>query len=593
MPRKKPYSGKLKKKQLQEKRERHRAKTEHESRWKRLNSASSESEEEVNVRVNKLNLQPTKPPDRKNDPNRYRLQFFQETREEIQDNKKRAQLPFHMVSEEELEVDLTDIYQPGSVLDIPKRPLWDYKLSKEQLEQREEGYFKNYLDNIHSKYSPADLSYFELNLETWRQLWRVLEMSDIILLITDIRHPAVHFSPALYDHVTKDLGKPLILILNKIDLAPPALVVAWKHYLQEKFPMLQIVCFTSYPKDKSDIDMQRDDPGKVMHKKRKRGKSVAVGPLELWQACQTIVKDEVDLSGWKKKIEANISAVESDLVSIVHNEIADTSYQQHVRYKDGIVTIGCVGYPNVGKSSLLNGLVGKKVVSVSRTPGHTKHFQTIFLTPTVKLCDCPGLVFPSKVLKQLQILCGIYPIAQVREPYSPLMYLAQRINVVKLLKLQHPAVDHNRPYQGGWSAFDICDAWAQKRGFMTARTARPDLYRAANHLLRIAVDGRLCLCFRPPAYSKTKDYWEKHVETEALWLIQHQHCRRNRAISDESESLSSSDEEIGGEDGISMCQKPTSKTSDSATTTKEDDDQDSESENNLVSKNPFDLLDSD
>lgn len=83
------------------------------------------------------------------------------------------------------------------------------------------------------------------------------------------------------------------------------------------------------------------------------------------------------------------------------------------------------------------------------------------------------------------------------------------------------------------------------------------------------------------------------METEALWLIQHQHCRRNQAISDESESLSSSDEEIGGEDGISKCQKPTSKTSDSTTTTKEDDDQDSESENNLVSKNPFDLLDSD
>ena len=44
--------------------------------------------------------------------------------------------------QEELEVDLTDIYQPGSVLDIPKRPSWDYKLSKEKLEQREEEYFK-------------------------------------------------------------------------------------------------------------------------------------------------------------------------------------------------------------------------------------------------------------------------------------------------------------------------------------------------------------------------------------------------------------------------------------------------------------------
>lgn len=33
------------------------------------------------------------------------------------------------------------------------------------------------------------LSYFELNLETWRQLWRVLEISDIVLVIVDIRYP--------------------------------------------------------------------------------------------------------------------------------------------------------------------------------------------------------------------------------------------------------------------------------------------------------------------------------------------------------------------------------------------------------------------
>lgn len=61
------------------------------------------------------------------------------------------------------------------------------------------------------------------------------------------------------------------------------------------------------------------------------------------------------------------------------------------------------GFPNVGKSSLINGLVGRKVVSVSRTPGHTKYFQTYFLTPTVKLCDCPGLIFPSLVDRQQQV----------------------------------------------------------------------------------------------------------------------------------------------------------------------------------------------
>lgn len=37
------------------------------------------------------------------------------------------------------------------------------------------------------------LSYCELNLETWRQLWRVLEISDIILVIADVRYPVSRF----------------------------------------------------------------------------------------------------------------------------------------------------------------------------------------------------------------------------------------------------------------------------------------------------------------------------------------------------------------------------------------------------------------
>lgn len=50
--------------------------------------------------------------------------------------------------------------------------------------------------------------------------------------------------------------------------------------------------------------------------------------------------------------------------------------------------------------------------------------------------------------------------------------------------------------------FPLCSlAWAERRGYKTAKAARNDVYRAANSLLRLAVDGRLCLCLRPTGYS--------------------------------------------------------------------------------------------
>ena len=86
------------------------------------------------------------------------------------------------------------------------------------------------------------------------------------------------------------------------------------------------------------------------------------------------------------------------------------------------VTVGLVGHPNVGKTSLLNALVGRKVASVSHTPGHTKHLQSWQLTPHLEVLDCPGLVFPvggsvvagkDVAPRHVYETCGLYPIAQV------------------------------------------------------------------------------------------------------------------------------------------------------------------------------------
>ncbi|KAL6426727.1 hypothetical protein ACFW04_009230 [Cataglyphis niger] len=412
-------------------------------------------------------------------------------------------------------------------------------MTREQLDIREQRYFTEYLKNMEEL---GNLSYFELNLETWRQLWRVLEMSDILLIIVDIRYTVLMFPPYLYHYVTNELQKDMILVLNKVDLAPPALVVAWKEYFRSQYPKLHILMFTSYPTYNLRGNMNNEEGIK---KRRRKGKlrMAAEGAQQLLEACKDIVKDKVDLSSWHEKIQEEMHS-EYDLDDIDHKDNVtiqkeDTTYFEHEKYKNGVLTIGCIGTPNVGKSSLMNALMGKKVVSVSRTPGHTKHFQTIYLTKTVCLCDCPGLVFPSTVPKQLQILMGSFPIAQVREPYTTIKFLAERIDLPKLLRISHPENDDT------WSAMDICDGWAIKRDFRTARAARLDTYRAANSLLRMALEGKICLYIYPPNWTIDKEKWENHTDVEIVKWIQ----ARNQGNDPDTqiEFISSEDEEEDNE----------------------------------------------
>ena len=65
----------------------------------------------------------------------------------------------------------------------------------------------------------------------------------------------------------------------------------------------------------------------------------------------------------------------------------------------------------------------------------------------------PDINFWIYFISHQQIIAGIYPIAQVREPYSVIGYLAERINLPKLLKLKHPDVDEGDQ----WTPFDICE----------------------------------------------------------------------------------------------------------------------------------------
>ncbi|XP_017780176.1 PREDICTED: guanine nucleotide-binding protein-like 1 [Nicrophorus vespilloides] len=501
-----PFSGKAKKEQLKTKRN----KKQGSSQNYLVKPHNSDGDDSDDGKVQKVNAQPGRSG---RNVNRYNLKFYRETDAEIKERKELAMKSLEMHND--LEINVHDYFPED--FDFPKRPSWNFDMSREALDARENRYFTEYVTELDNKYGWKEMSFFELNLETWRQLWRVLEMSDVILIIVDIRFPALMFPPSLYNYVTKTLNKQMILVMNKIDLAPTPLVVAWRNYFIKNYPQLKVVLFTTLPQYNL-VGKLSDKAGLQIRHKKGKVRMATEGTKLLLEACKEIVEDQVDLRSWEEKIKEESTYTTDDVSELIVEETietksVDTQFYQHERFNNGILTIGCVGQPNVGKSSVMNAIMGKKVVSVSKTPGHTKHFQTIFLTPNVRLCDCPGLVFPSKVPKVLQIIMGSFPIAQLREPFTTIKYLAERMDMPKLLRIAHPENDDT------WSAMDVCDGWAKRCGYVTARSGRLDSYRAANSLLRMTLDGKICLCLTPPNYESEKDVWEKHEDVEMVnWI---------------------------------------------------------------------------
>jgi nuclear GTP-binding protein len=71
------------------------------------------------------------------------------------------------------------------------------------------------------------------------------------------------------------------------------------------------------------------------------------------------------------------------------------------------ISVGFIGYPNVGKSSIINTLRSKKVCKVAPIPGETKVWQYITLMKRIFLVDCPGIVYPSGDTETDLVLKGV------------------------------------------------------------------------------------------------------------------------------------------------------------------------------------------
>ncbi|KAF9056099.1 hypothetical protein BJ165DRAFT_1600225 [Panaeolus papilionaceus] len=540
----------------------------------------------------------------------------------------------------------------GDRLTCPKRPKWKFDMSKNEVEKNEEGLFKKWIlqtDQIVQEWQntedkedtvegedkelkikraetkmPRSPSYFERNLEVWRQLWRVTEISQIILVLLDSRCPTLHFPPSLDAYLAESQqynthqARRVILVLTKVDITGPERVQKWTEYISQRYPGIKTVPVESYAEPTEEIAptnesstkaRPRHDPSLPFEFRTRLVDAIKEAHEELLQPPERVASHPERLKNWVPPVRREINwkgvleARGERVGKTVGGALVPSSGQDQDQGDDGkegsqkepeILTVGLIGQPNVGKSSLLNALFGEKKVRASKTPGKTKHFQTLYWTADVRLVDCPGLVMPNLVPMEMQVLSGILPISRVSAVPSCIYFAAQMMPLERILNLEHPgtkvpAVEDKRTWREGmkrgkdkkegeegekktkdsgtrWTAMDILTAFADSKGWVTAKAGRPDIHRAGNYtevlVLRLLAEGRIPWGFWPPG-TRSEEIKEQEggEEGHGIWIMSgktsvdeesedeeaaEQKEQESSSEGEQEESSSSDEEETGG-----------------------------------------------
>jgi large subunit GTPase 1 len=120
-------------------------------------------------------------------------------------------------------------------LTVPRRPKWDASTTPEQLDRMERDSLLEWRRGLAELQENNDLlmTPFERNLEVWRQLWRVIERSDLVVQIVDARNPLLFRSDDLEKYVKDvDPRKENLLLVNKADMLTLEQRQAWADYFE-------------------------------------------------------------------------------------------------------------------------------------------------------------------------------------------------------------------------------------------------------------------------------------------------------------------------------------------------------------------------
>ena len=153
------------------------------------------------------------------------------------------------------------------------------------------------------------------------------------------------------------------------------------------------------------------------------------------------------------------------------------------------ISVGFVGYPNVGKSSVINSLKKQKCCKAAPIPGETKVWQYIALTKRIYLIDCPGVVYEEGQSEMDKVLKNVVRAEKIEEPMIFVQGILDRTNpevLKKIYKIEN------------WSdTEDFVKQCAKKYGKLV-KGGEPDYKATAKILLLDWQKGKIPYYVEPP-----------------------------------------------------------------------------------------------